>query len=175
MSRTTRRDRKWIFKSGCYGSGNVAVNLSGCSNVNSRTAEHSFGSTSKPAGFLQLFRIAEIHLLSLCLGTDSRESCREPPPCPLSLFVIRLSFPICSTCMQLIPPFPSPLTSRACTSSRSFSGLSNHSTNISTCDVFFLLWRPFYTPWSSAAANSNLQWWINLVFLQSSPFSSDLY
>lgn len=137
MSCTTRRDWKCIFENGRYGSGNVAVNLSGCSNVNSRTAEHSFGSTSQPAGFLQLFWIAEIHLLSLCLGTDSRESCREPPPYPLSFFVIHLPFPICFACMQLGPPSPPFLTSRACVSSRSFSGLSNHSINISTCDVPF--------------------------------------
>ena len=137
MSRTIRRDQKCIFKSGCYGSGNIAVNLSGCGNVNSRTAEHSFGSTSQPAGFLQLFWIAEIHLLSLCLGTDSHESCREPPPCLVSLFAIRLSFPICSTCTQLSPPFPPLPSSVGWTSSRFFSGLSNHSINISTCDVPF--------------------------------------
>lgn len=72
-SHTITRDWKRILKSGCYRSGNIniAVNLSGCSNVDSRTAEHSFGSTSQPAGFLQLFRIAEIYLLSLHLGTDS--------------------------------------------------------------------------------------------------------
>jgi len=137
MSRTTRRDRKCIFKSGCSGSGNIAVNLSGCSNVNSRTGEHSFGSTSQPAGFLQLFRIAEIRLLSLCLGTDSCESCWEPPPCLLSLFVICLSFPICSTRTQLGPPFPPLLTSMGWASSHFFSGLSSHSISIFICDVPF--------------------------------------
>lgn len=39
-----------------------------CSNVNSRSAEHSFNSTSQPAALLQ----AEIHLLSLCLQQASR-------------------------------------------------------------------------------------------------------
>lgn len=39
-----------------------------CSNVNSRSAEHSFSSTSQPAALLQ----AEIHLLSLCLQQASR-------------------------------------------------------------------------------------------------------
>lgn len=93
MSHTTGRDQKCIFESGCYGSGNVAVNVSGCSNTNGRTAERSFGSMSQPAGFLQLLRIAEIHLLSLCRGTDSTKA-------PRSLLLVRFCF-FWSVCLLL--------------------------------------------------------------------------
>lgn len=75
--------------------------------MNSTTAEHSFGSTSQPAGFLQLFRIAEIHLLSLCPGTDSHESRRERPPCLISPSAIRLVFSPLLSSHATQPPAPS--------------------------------------------------------------------
>lgn len=65
---TTRRDQKCICKNRCSMPANRAVHLSLCSNVNSRSAVHSFNSTSQPAALLQ----AEIHLLSLCLQQASR-------------------------------------------------------------------------------------------------------
>lgn len=75
--------------------------------MNSTTAEHSFGSTSQPAGFLQLFRIAEIHLLSLCPGTDSHESRRERPPCLISPSAIHLVFSSLLSSHATQPPAPS--------------------------------------------------------------------
>lgn len=61
----TRRAQQCVFKNGCYGSGTIAATLSCCRNVNSRNAARSCSSMSQPAGFLQLFRMAAIHLLSL--------------------------------------------------------------------------------------------------------------
>lgn len=163
-SHSTGRDQKCIFESGCYGSGNVAVHLSGCSNMNGRTAERSFGSVSQPAGFLQLLRIAEINLLSLCLGTDSTKA-------PRSLLLVHFSF-FWSVCLLLSALLARDFTHRSLLFWHPglarplalflvFPAIPPTSPLLMS---FFLLWPPFHTPWGSGAANSNLQRWINLTF-----------